>query len=130
VGSYLQRLARAVTITSRHVEECVAVADDINIRVGDERVWMHRLDSSNSDSIGAFVDGTKSRNEDALIRSWRTPTLLVEPEEVAAMCLLLAFPAGRSITGQSLIIDNGRNLRAIGAAGPLAAVCAEQGREG
>ena len=31
----------------------------------------------------------------------------VTPEEVAAACLLLASPAGRSITGQGLDVDGG-----------------------
>jgi NAD(P)-dependent dehydrogenase (short-subunit alcohol dehydrogenase family) len=33
-----------------------------------------------------------------------------EPEEIAAACLLLASPAGRSMTGQTLVIDNGASL--------------------
>jgi NAD(P)-dependent dehydrogenase (short-subunit alcohol dehydrogenase family) len=34
---------------------------------------------------------------------------LVDPSEVAAMCLLLAGPAGRSINGQALNVDGGRH---------------------
>lgn len=32
---------------------------------------------------------------------------LVEPDEVAAVCVLLASPEGRSITGQAILVDGG-----------------------
>jgi NAD(P)-dependent dehydrogenase (short-subunit alcohol dehydrogenase family) len=50
---------------------------------------------------------TGRTREDALAPLLTPQGRLVRPEEVAAVCVLLASPAGRGITGQAINVEGG-----------------------
>jgi len=52
---------------------------------------------------------TTGRSRDQALRAlWSPQGRLIDPEEVAAVCLLLAGPHGRSINGQAINVDGGQ----------------------
>jgi NAD(P)-dependent dehydrogenase (short-subunit alcohol dehydrogenase family) len=52
---------------------------------------------------------TTGRSRDQAVRAlWSPQGRLIDPEEVAAVCLLLAGPRGRSINGQAINVDGGQ----------------------
>ena len=59
-------------------------------------------------SVAHIVKTTGRSREEALQALYTPQGRLIEPEEVAAVCLLLAGPAGRSITGQAINVDGGQ----------------------
>ena len=59
------------------------------------------------ESIAAIMARTGRSREDALKPLLTPQGRLVTPEEVAAVCVLLASPAGRGITGQAINVDGG-----------------------
>lgn len=57
----------------------------------------------------ARISETTGRSRDQALKALLTPQgRLIEPEEVAAVCILLAGPFGRSINGQAINIDGGQ----------------------
>jgi NAD(P)-dependent dehydrogenase (short-subunit alcohol dehydrogenase family) len=60
------------------------------------------------ETIRNIIDKTGRSREDAMQPLLSPQGRLITPPEVAAMCVLLASDAGRSITGQSIGIDGGR----------------------
>ena len=58
-------------------------------------------------TITNIMDKTGQTREQASASLLSPQGRLIEPDEVAAMCVYLASPAARSINGQSLIIDGG-----------------------
>ncbi len=59
-------------------------------------------------AISTIMEKTGRSREEA-VRALLTPQgRLIEPEEVAAVCVLLAGPEGRSINGQGINVDGGQ----------------------
>lgn len=59
-------------------------------------------------TVAAIVERTGRGREEAL-RALHTPQgRLVAPDEVAALCVLLASREGRSINGQAIVVDGGQ----------------------
>jgi NAD(P)-dependent dehydrogenase (short-subunit alcohol dehydrogenase family) len=57
----------------------------------------------------ARIMETTGRSREEALRAILTPQgRLVEPGEVAAVCVLLAGPLGRSINGQAVNVDGGQ----------------------
>jgi NAD(P)-dependent dehydrogenase (short-subunit alcohol dehydrogenase family) len=55
-----------------------------------------------------YIMRRTGRSRDEALGALLTPQgRLIEPEEVAAVCVLLAGPGGRSITGQAINVDGG-----------------------
>jgi NAD(P)-dependent dehydrogenase (short-subunit alcohol dehydrogenase family) len=58
-------------------------------------------------TVRNIVARTGRTEQEALARILPPQGRLIEPDDVAAMCVFLASPAGRSITGQAINIDGG-----------------------
>lgn len=59
-------------------------------------------------TVANIVERT-GRTEEQALQALLTPQgRLIQPEEVAAVCLLLAGPQGRSINGQAINVDGGQ----------------------
>jgi NAD(P)-dependent dehydrogenase (short-subunit alcohol dehydrogenase family) len=59
-------------------------------------------------TISTIMEKTGRTREEA-VRALYTPQgRLVQPEEVAAVCVLLASPEGRGINGQAINVDGGQ----------------------
>jgi NAD(P)-dependent dehydrogenase (short-subunit alcohol dehydrogenase family) len=61
-----------------------------------------------ADTVRNVVAKTGRSEEQALAHLLSPQGRLISPDEVAAVCLLLASPAGRSITGQAINVDGGQ----------------------
>ena len=60
-------------------------------------------------TISNIVAKTGRSREQAIAPLLSPQGRLIDPDEVAALCLLLAGPAGRSVTGQAINVDGGRH---------------------
>lgn len=59
-------------------------------------------------TIARIMDKTGRSREEALAALLTPQGRLVDPEEVAALCVFLAAPQGRSINGQAINLDGGQ----------------------
>jgi NAD(P)-dependent dehydrogenase (short-subunit alcohol dehydrogenase family) len=67
------------------------------------------VDTPMTESAIQNIMQTTGRSRDQAVRAlWSPQGRLIDPEEVAAVCLLLAGPRGRSINGQAINVDGGR----------------------
>jgi NAD(P)-dependent dehydrogenase (short-subunit alcohol dehydrogenase family) len=62
------------------------------------------------DAVKRIADKTKRTREDALasLTSMSPQGRLIQPDEVAALCLMLASDEARGIHGQSIVVDGGQ----------------------
>jgi NAD(P)-dependent dehydrogenase (short-subunit alcohol dehydrogenase family) len=58
-------------------------------------------------TIANIMAKTGRSREDATSPLFTPQGRLVQPDEVAAVCVLLASPAGRGISGQAINVDGG-----------------------
>lgn len=66
------------------------------------------VDTPMTQATVANIMARTGRSQEEAVRPLLTPQgRLVTPEEVAQVCLLLASPAGRGITGQAINVDGG-----------------------
>jgi NAD(P)-dependent dehydrogenase (short-subunit alcohol dehydrogenase family) len=71
-------------------------------------VCPHYVDTPMTSETIANIQKTTGRTHDHALSALLTPQgRLVRPDEIAALCVLLASPAGRGINGQAINIDGG-----------------------
>jgi NAD(P)-dependent dehydrogenase (short-subunit alcohol dehydrogenase family) len=68
----------------------------------------HYVDTPMTDATVRSIMERTGRDREAATRPLLTPQRrLIDPSEVAGVCLLLASEAGRSLNGQAIMIDGG-----------------------
>ncbi len=68
----------------------------------------HYVDTPMTDATVRSIMKRTGGDREAATRSLLTPQRrLIEPDEVAGVCLLLASPEGRSLNGQAIMVDGG-----------------------
>jgi NAD(P)-dependent dehydrogenase (short-subunit alcohol dehydrogenase family) len=68
----------------------------------------HYVDTPMTDATVLSIMERTGRDREGATRPLLTPqNRLIEPGEIAAICVLLASAAGRSITGQAIMVDGG-----------------------
>ena len=83
-------------------------ADNVRNGVTFNTVCPAYVDSPMTQGAIANIMERTGRSPGEAVKALHTPQgRLVSPEEVAAVCILLASPAGRGITGQAINIDGG-----------------------
>jgi NAD(P)-dependent dehydrogenase (short-subunit alcohol dehydrogenase family) len=83
-------------------------AEYVNTGITFNCVCPHYADTPMTrETVRNIVARTGRTEQEALARILPPQRRLIEPDDVAAMCVLLASPAGRSITGQAINIDGG-----------------------